>query len=228
MTQTGRVAETDAAAADAVGFVLAGGRSSRMGSDKSLAPLAGRPLLSYALATLRQAGLAASIAGSRSPLGAFAPVVEDSGEGRGPLGGICAALASMSGQRAVFVPVDLPLLPASLLAFLLHHARITGGAVTLASVNGFAQTFPAVIERAVLPQLESELDAGRGGCFAAFQSAATQMGRRVDVVPVEMLVQCGQIAHPDGLPAVRWFLNVNAPEDLRRAQAHLNTVHQVI
>ena len=228
MTQTGRVAETDAASADAVGFVLAGGRSSRMGSDKSLAPLAGRPLLSYALATLRQAGLAASIAGSRSPLGAFAPVVEDSGEGRGPLGGICAALASMSGQRAVFVPVDLPLLPASLLAFLLHHARITGGAVTLASVNGFAQTFPAVIERAVLPQLESELDAGRGGCFAAFQSAATQMGRRVDVVPVEMLVQCGQIAHPDGLPAVRWFLNVNAPEDLRQAQAHLNTVDQVI
>jgi molybdopterin-guanine dinucleotide biosynthesis protein A len=98
----------------------------------------------------------------------------------------------------------------------------------LASVNGFAQTFPAVIERAVLPQLESELDAGRGGCFAAFQSAATQMGRRVDVVPVEMLVQCGQIAHPDGLPAVRWFLNVNAPEDLRQAQAHLNTVDQVI
>lgn len=228
MSQTGRVSETDAASPDAVGFVLAGGRSSRMGSDKSLAPLAGRPLLSYALATLRQAGLTASIAGARSPLGSFAPVVEDSEEGRGPLGGICAALASTSAKTAVFVSVDLPLLPASLLAFLLHRARITEAAVTLASVNGFTQTFPVVIEKAILPQLESELDAGRGSCFAAFQSAATQMGRRLDVVPVEMLVQCGQVAHPDGLPAVRWFLNVNAPEDLRQAQAYLNTFHQVI
>lgn len=228
MSLAGREPETDAASPDAVGFVLAGGRSSRMGSDKSLAPLAGRPLVSYALATLRQAGLVASIAGARSPLGSFAPVVEDSDEGRGPLGGICAALASTSVRWAVFLPVDLPLLPASLLAFLLHHARITGGAVTLASVNGFAQTFPAVIERTVLPQLKSELDAGRGGCFAAFQSAAIQMGRLVDVLPVELLVQCGQVAHPDGLPAVRWFLNVNEPEDLRHAQAHLNTVHQVI
>jgi molybdopterin-guanine dinucleotide biosynthesis protein A len=98
----------------------------------------------------------------------------------------------------------------------------------LASVNGFAQTFPAVIERAILPQLECELNAGRGGCFAAFQAAAAQLGRRVDTLPVELLVQCGQVAHPDSLPPVRWFLNVNEPQDLRRAAAHVKSVHQVI
>jgi molybdopterin-guanine dinucleotide biosynthesis protein A len=136
------------------------------------------------------------------------------------LGGICAALASTSARWAVFLAVDLPLLPASLVAFLLDHAQITGRAVTVSSVNGYAQTFPAVVDRAALPALEIELAAGRGGCFSAFEASAAGLGQPVTVLAVELLVQAGQVAHPDGLPAARWFLNVNAPADLRRAKAH--------
>jgi hypothetical protein len=40
----------------------------------------------------------------------------------------------------------------------------------------------------------------------------------VTVVPVETLVQAGQVAHPAQLPTSWWFLNVNAVEDLRRAE----------
>jgi molybdopterin-guanine dinucleotide biosynthesis protein A len=136
----------------------------------------------------------------------------------GPLGGICAALAATSACRAVFLPVDLPLLPASLLIYLLHHARITGRAITLASVNGFAQTFPAVVGREALPTLRSEMQAGRMGCFSAFKAAAVGLGQPLSLIPLELLLQTGHIAHPGGLPAVHWFLNVNTPEDLRRAE----------
>lgn len=208
---------------DAAGFVLAGGRSSRMGQDKALVQLGGQPLVVHALAILRQAGLTASLAGSRSPLAAFAPVVEDSKAGLGPLGGICAALASTSVRWAVFLPIDLPLLPASLVAFLLDHARITGKAVTLCSVNGFAQTFPAVVDRATLPALEIELASGRRGCFSAFQASAASLSQPMSILAIEMLVQAGQVAHPDGLPATRWFLNVNAPADLSFAKAQART-----
>ncbi len=48
------------------GFVLAGGRSSRMGRDKALAMFGGRPLIEIALEMLREAGLNAAIAGGRS------------------------------------------------------------------------------------------------------------------------------------------------------------------
>jgi molybdopterin-guanine dinucleotide biosynthesis protein A len=205
--------------ADALGFVLAGGHSSRMGADKALELFAGQPLVAHAVSVLRQAGLTASIAGARSLLAAFAPVVEDSQPGMGPLGGICAALASTSACLSVFLPVDLPLLPASLLVFLLHHARTTGSAVTLCSVNGFAQSFPAVLRREILPLLQSELEAGRGGCYSAFQAAAASLGQPVSVLPVELLIQSGHVAHPGDLIAARWFLNVNTPEDLRRAEA---------
>jgi molybdopterin-guanine dinucleotide biosynthesis protein A len=198
-----------------------------MGQDKALVQLAGRPLIAYALAVLRQAGLPASIAGARSALAQFAPVVEDSAPDRGPLGGICAALAATEARRAVFLPVDLPLLPASLVAFLLDCARMTGRAVTVPSVNGFAQCFPAVVDREALPALSSELEAGRGGCFAAFQAAARRLGDTVAILPVEWVVQSGHVVHPQGLTGSRWFLNVNTPEDIGYAEALLGALHRV-
>ncbi|HZP06630.1 MAG TPA: molybdenum cofactor guanylyltransferase [Terracidiphilus sp.] len=206
----------------AVGFVLAGGQSSRMGQDKATLPFAGRPLIAHALSALREAGFSASIAGARSDLRSFAPVIQDAKPGRGPLSGICAALAATAARHSVFVSVDLPLLPAALLRFLLHHARIAESAITVCSVNGFAHTFPVVIGRAALPVLETELAAGRLGCFAAFQAAATALGQPVSVVPVELLVQAGQIEHPACLPVARWFLNVNTPEDLERASGYVS------
>ena len=218
----------DAAQSVAVGFVLAGGRSSRMGADKSLVLLDGLPLLAHALGILREAGLAASVAGGQPALSAFAPLVEDNRPGLGPLSGICAALASTSARLAVFLSVDLPLLPASLVGCLIQHARITESPITVPSINGFAQTFPAVVSSAVLPTLEEELQSGRGGCYSAFQAAAASLGEPVTVLPVEKLVQCGQVAHSRGHPAARWFLNVNAPEDLRRAEIHFTRSLRVI
>jgi molybdopterin-guanine dinucleotide biosynthesis protein A len=208
------VTETDAA-----GFVLAGGRSSRMGTDKALVRLGGQPLMARAVRIFQDAGLVVSVAGGDSALATFAPVVEDRQPGLGPLAGICAALASTSRRWAVFLPVDLPLLPASLAAYLLQQARITGSSVTLPSVNGFAQTFPVVLNRATLPMLERELNSGQRGCFSAFQAAAAGLGEAAAVVPVELLLQAGQIAHPSALPAVHWFLNLNTVENLRRAEA---------
>ena len=97
------------------------------------------------------------------PLEGFAPVVKDGRPGRGPLSGICAALEAMTAHRAVFLPVDQPLTPACLIELLVRHAEITGRAITVSSVNGFAQTFPAVVDRIALLALRTELEAGRGG-----------------------------------------------------------------
>lgn len=210
---------------DAAGFVLAGGRSSRMGSDKALIELDGEPLVLHALKILRSTGLSAAIAGARSDLSAYASCVEDAG--LGPLGGICAALASTSAEYAVFLSVDMPLLPPSLILFLLNYARFTGSAITVPSINGFAQTFPSVIQRAALPALQTELESGNDGCFSAFRAATTHLGTSFTILSVENLVQAGNVEHPGNLPPARWFLNVNTPADLNRAQS-LAAAHRVI
>ena len=50
----------------AEGFVLAGGNSNRMGHEKALIQLAGRPLVQHAVEIMRRAGLAVRIAGARA------------------------------------------------------------------------------------------------------------------------------------------------------------------
>jgi molybdopterin-guanine dinucleotide biosynthesis protein A len=211
---------------DAVGFVLAGGQSSRMGRDKALLEFAGRPLVAHALELFQEAGITAMIAGATSPALKSLPIItlliEDASPGLGPLSGICTALSIISTRYAVFLPVDLPLLPPSLIVFLLRHARITGSVVTVPSISGFAQTFPAVLDRAALPALQNELDSQRYGCFSAFQAASAAVGQSVSSVAVELLAQAGEVSDPLGLPPIHWFLNLNTPEDLARAEALRN------
>jgi molybdopterin-guanine dinucleotide biosynthesis protein A len=203
---------------DAAGYVLAGGRSSRMGTEKALVQFDGEPLVVHALRILHNARLAASIAGAHSPLESFAPVVPDSEPDRGPLGGICAALEATKARWVVFLPVDMPLLPASFVTYLLEEAQSSGTAFTVATVDGFAQTFPVVVDRAALPGLRLALESGQRGCYSAFQSAAAGLGQTIKIVPVEHAVKEGKLAHPMGLPVAGWFLNVNRPADLRRAE----------
>jgi molybdenum cofactor guanylyltransferase len=208
---------------DVEGFVLAGGQSSRMGRDKALVELAGRSLVAHAVDTLRNTSLAVSIAGSRSDLSCFAPVVPDIEQDLGPLSGVCNALEHATAEWVVLLPVDLPLLPSALIGYLVSHARITGKMVTLASVNGFAQTFPAAIRREAIFVLKRELRAGRSGCITAFRAVAEYYAQSLSVAPVEYIVQAGQCDSPGNLPPARWFQNVNSPGDLAHASQCFNS-----
>src|SRR5712675_253877 len=80
------------------GFVLAGGQSSRMGTDKALALFHGIPLIQVALETLQAVGIQARIAGSRSNLASFAEEISDTFPNSGPLGGVHAALSASNAE----------------------------------------------------------------------------------------------------------------------------------
>jgi molybdenum cofactor guanylyltransferase len=195
---------------DAEGFVLAGGQSSRMGRDKALVELAGRPLIAWALAALRGAGLTARIAGARADLSAFAAVVADEAVDAGPLSGVCSALRAAETEWTVFVTVDQPLMTPAFVMALLEHARNGDGAATVASVGGVAETFPAVVRRGALAVLEGRMEQGQLGCVAAFRAAGLQVVAAEAIMPMESrcLVE-------------RWFSNVNTPEDLDRVESAL-------
>ena len=198
-----------------------------MGQDKALIPLAGKPLIHHALDILRNAGLDPKIAGARSDFSSFAPTFRDdpAASGKGPLSGICTALASGTADLSVFLPVDMPLLPPSLITCLLHHATLTDSAVTLVSVSAFVQTFPVVIRREALSQLQANLLSAHRNCLGAFREASRTLSRPFTVLPVELLIQAGQVAHPGNFAAATWFLNLNSADDLARAEALLAPTH---
>jgi molybdopterin-guanine dinucleotide biosynthesis protein A len=93
-----------------LGAVLAGGQSRRFGSDKTMALLAGKPLIEHAIAALSAQTEAVIVCGRE-----WTDWVADRPEpGLGPLGGINAALhcAAERGFDAVLtVPCDAPVLP---------------------------------------------------------------------------------------------------------------------
>jgi molybdopterin-guanine dinucleotide biosynthesis protein A len=206
------------------GFVLAGGRSSRMGVDKALVLFAAGPLIQVALETLKDAGISASIAGSRSDLSAFAETIPDTFLEAGPLGGIHAALSVSAAAWNLFLPVDMPLMPSSLLRCLLQRAVLTGAAVTATRLNGRLEPFPVVLHRTALLPIARRLETGDTACHAAWQSIPSELHSSLDAPSVEYLSQCGHCFHPAGLPPALWFSSANAPADLSRmnceARAH--------
>ncbi len=208
----------------AAGIILAGGQSSRMGQDKALLPLLGKPLIAYAADLLNAAALPVVIAGSRPDLAAFGRIIPDSEPGHGPLHGICRVFAAVDTELAVIVTVDTPLMPPGLITCLVDYAVLTAAPVVLASINGFAQTFPAVVRRSALSALEHELTSGSGSCFAAFRTAAAAGQQPLTTIAAETVVQCGRIQHYAGLPPCFWFLNINTPADLKRA-VRLKSLH---
>jgi molybdopterin-guanine dinucleotide biosynthesis protein A len=96
-----------------VGVVLAGGRSSRMGRDKTLLDWHGRPLLERQLDALHAAGVGKSLVSGDRP--AYRGIA-DVQPGLGPLGGLAGIAETVAGEAELLViPVDMPLLGAALL-----------------------------------------------------------------------------------------------------------------
>src|ERR1700746_750117 len=93
-------------------FILAGGKSSRMGSDKAFLDLGGRSLLARSLDLARSVTPDVKIVGDPAKFSAFAPTIPDLYSGRGPLAAIHAALTNSATDFNLILAVDLPFLDA--------------------------------------------------------------------------------------------------------------------
>jgi molybdenum cofactor guanylyltransferase len=196
------------------GWVLAGGASVRMGRDKALLEIGGRPLIALALDKLRALHFAPRIAGSRPDLAQFAPVVPDNFLRCGPLAGIEAALSASEEDLHLFLPVDLPELPVAFLAWMARRAEVTQAAATFPLLAGRPQPLCGVYSRRLLPGLRAALAAGNYKVMTAMESAA---GGSIDAFEVEPLATALiPQTWPSTPPVADWFRNLNTPEDYER------------
>ncbi|WP_257283146.1 molybdenum cofactor guanylyltransferase [Endozoicomonas sp. SESOKO1] len=106
------------------GLVLAGGRSSRMGQDKSRLSWFGRPLYQHMVSLLIRAGIGQVLISGSGFSSDDDAVIDDVVPGRGPISGIHAALQRLQdGDRLLVIPVDMPLVPADAIRILGDQQR---------------------------------------------------------------------------------------------------------
>jgi molybdopterin-guanine dinucleotide biosynthesis protein A len=179
-------------------FVLAGGRSSRMGSDKALLPFRGRTLLDRARELGREVAGSCRCVGSRDRYGD--DVIEDVYAGHGPLAGIHAALRAGATELNLILAVDTPLLTPEYLRHLVAQAERSGAVATVTrTADGRLHPLCAVYRKSFADIAEGALREGRNKIDALFANVPTEY-----VEPA-----------PAGFDE-RIFTNLNTPEDLAK------------
>jgi molybdenum cofactor guanylyltransferase len=186
------------------GYLLAGGKSLRMGRDKALLALGGEPLVSRGLRKLGVVCAEVAIAGGTEELARFGRVILDKRVGCGPLGGIISALKESSFAWNLFLPVDAPFLPVPALRELLAEVEGFAGVCVMARTQGLVQPLCGVYSRTALEVLEQELAAGRWKVTKAIEAAG----------PVKFV----------DFEDVGWFANLNTPEEFAEAEKHLDAL----
>jgi molybdopterin-guanine dinucleotide biosynthesis protein A len=141
------------------GFVLTGGRSSRMGRDKALLPLGGSTLLEQVAARVRAAAGSVTLIGSPERYGGLGlPVAADLIGDCGPIGGVYTALKMSSAPRNLVVACDMPAVTTGFLAGLLEAARDADAECLAPETGSGLHPLCAVYHRRALAALRYAID----------------------------------------------------------------------
>jgi len=197
-------AEATAIRDDVIGFVVAGGRSRRMGRDKALLSWEGATLLDHAIARLRAVfSDVRLLTGDESRyLDRGLRVHRDAVPGAGPLAGLLAALEAAGPRPVLLLGVDMPFVKPPLLRALAD------------ALPGHDAAVPATAEG------PEPLCAAYGvGCLEAVRSVLGQGERRMSAFwpRVRVRMVTGEDLARHGDPA-RAFLNLNTPADFEAAR----------
>jgi molybdopterin-guanine dinucleotide biosynthesis protein A len=203
--------------AAAAGIVLAGGRSSRMGTPKAALEWHGSTLLRRITGIVAR-GVDGPVVVVRAPGQALPPlpesveVVEDAREGRGPLEGLAAGLAALDGRAdaAYASSTDAPLLHPAFIRRVVS-ALDADVDVVLPRAGGFPHPLAAAYRTTLLPIVERLLAEDRlRPAFLFDECRVLRLGEDA------LLADAALAAADPGLDSV---LNLNEPGDYEAARA---------
>jgi len=176
------------------GFVLAGGRSSRMGRDKALLSFQGCRLVQFVAAQAREAVDQVTLVGEISRYANLGyPVIEDILPGRGPLSGVHAALTKTDAEWNLILACDMPQVGRTFLEQLMTRAEASpASAVIPVGPDDRPQPLCAVYHRR---------------CGSEIAQALERRVHKVTEALAALEIDFWPVPHADN------FHNVNTPED---------------
>lgn len=185
--------------ADCTAVILAGGDSRRMGQDKAMLPLHGKPLLQHVSESMTQLFpvVIVSVRGPRA--GLDLPQVCDALSDGGPLAGLAAALGHIETPWLFAVGCDMPFVSPGVMAVLAD--RRDGHQAVVPVVQGHPQPLAAFYRRDCLDAIR-DIQAGSG------KRSLRALLERLDVCYVDE----AELREFD--PQLRSFFDLDTPEDV--------------
>lgn len=195
-------------------IVLAGGASKRFGYDKGLALLAGKPLIMHvldALTNLVEEKIV--VVSSRGQAEKIVKVLKsgvkiaiDQSHLQSPLVGALTGFKETSGEYALLLPCDTPLISREILALILELCK-DKSAVIPRWPNGYIEPLHAAY--CVKPALEASEVALKEG----------RLDMRSMVERLRNIRYVSTLVFQQFDPQLKMFFNVNTPLDLKRAES---------
>lgn len=188
------------------GFVLAGGKSTRMGQDKAMLRLGNRPLVVRAIGILRPfVHEVKLLAPPNRYENLRASVVSDRWPTQGPLAAVCTGLLDSDAEWNLFLACDLPLISARLITLLINYVRATNSdAVVPRSERGW-EPLAAAYHTRCQPAFLRAIDEGQRSVVGLLPQL------KVDAITQDEMLAAG-------VRPVE-FTNVNTLEDWERIKA---------
>jgi len=201
-------------------IVLAGGASSRFGSNKALQVLAGKPLISRVAEHLSHVtdeilliiGRDESRAEYEAALPSHVRVMNDEREGKTPLIGIVTGLRAAKSEYTLVSACDVPFVNEKVIELLFRRASGADAAIPRWN-RGHIEPLEAVYRTA------STLQAALDTLVPSDQPLRKMIGRLGRVTYVSVEDEIGRID-----PDLRTFFNVNTREDMDSAEKMLKGV----
>ena len=188
---------------DITGVILAGGKSSRMGVNKSFLKIGDKTIIERTRDLMQKLFqeniLITNSSEEYESLGM--PVFTDIIKGRGPLSGIHSGLVNANSKQIFVISCDLPLMKQELIYFIINYKPDAD--IKICEAAGFTQPLLGLYNKNILKALEVY--------FKNWETLTTQ-GCRIK----NFIQQCShQIIFPENEPFYNndLFFNMNKPED---------------
>ncbi len=178
--------------------ILAGGKSTRMGTDKGLLEINGKAMVKYLIDTISSLEMTLSISTSDKTYIKFGqPVITDQYSEIGPLGGLHSGLKNSKNNAVLIVSVDAPFLTKDCISKLIQHLNLN--TIIISSCEESRYPLIGIYPTKVLSGLERHIENGGRSVFGFLESQEV-----IDVQFSNNQKDC--------------FRNINSLEDLYRVR----------
>ena len=196
---------------DITGIILAGGKSSRMGQNKSLMQIDGVTLIERTVALMKDLFPLLLLSTNSHSEYEFLnlEMVQDIVANVGPLAGIYSSLQASKTELNFIISCDMPLLTKDMVDYIITY--LPDAPIKVAKADGFVQQLCGLYSRAVIPKIEEIIakrrqEESRSDIQQKRGCPVLELVRSLDSVIIDV-----EAEYPEYKKNT--FFNLNKPED---------------